>query len=69
MIYTTIAGDTWDGVAYKVYGDEKLVGYLMDVNTEHLETVIFSGGIQLAVPELPEENKVNNLPPWKRVKT
>jgi len=65
MTYRTISGDTWDKIAYQVYGSEKLAGLLMDANTKYLETVIFSGGILLNVPNLSIENKVSGLPPWK----
>ena len=51
--YTTIEGDTWDLIL------------LMEANTAHIHTVVFSAGIVLTIPEitapLPE-----SLPPWKR---
>ncbi len=64
--YTTISGDTWDNIAFKVYGNEKLAGLLIDANTKYIETVIFSGGIKINVPELQETQQESNLPPWKR---
>lgn len=30
--YETVQGDTWDKIAYQVYGDEKYAGYLMENN-------------------------------------
>lgn len=67
MSYTTVSGDTWDGIAYKVYGNETFAGFLIDANTAYIETVIFSGGIILMVPELPKEDTMIGLPPWKQV--
>ena len=29
--YTTIQGETWDNIAYKVYGAEKYASFLMEV--------------------------------------
>ena len=30
--YTTVQGDTWDLISYKVYGSEKYIGNLMQAN-------------------------------------
>ncbi len=65
MTYMTISGDTWDKIAYQVYGTEQLAGLLMDANTKYLETVIFPGGILLNVPNLLKKNNISGLPPWK----
>ena len=32
--YTTIQGDMWDSIAYRLYGNEKYVGDLMKANME-----------------------------------
>jgi len=65
MSYVTQLGDTWDGIAYKVYGNERLFPLLIDANPEHFDTVIFSAGVTLAVPSAPP-NVSSSLPPWKR---
>ena len=54
--YTTLAGDTWDIIAKRVYGDAHAFGALMDANPEHIETLIFSGGVELEVPEIETES-------------
>lgn len=64
--YTTIQGDTWDKIAFKVYGVESYAHYLMQSNYEHLETLIFSAGTVLQVPAVPEEQS-GDLPPWGTV--
>ncbi|AJK27742.1 tail protein [Bacteriophage Lily] len=66
--YTTIQGDTWSTVAYKVYQDEKLLTVLINANLDHVNTVVFSAGVRLAVPSRPAEIP-SSLPPWKRVAT
>lgn len=53
---TTLAGDTWDIIAKRVYGDDHAFGALMDANPEHIETLIFSGGVELEVPEIETES-------------
>ncbi|NPV30556.1 MAG: phage tail protein [Firmicutes bacterium] len=63
--YVTMQGDTWDLIALRVYGSEKYMTKLIEANPEHRETVFFSAGIRLKVPEIttPVPSK---LPPWKR---
>ena len=64
--YQTIQGDTWDKIAYKVYeglGGEKLTHILLDANSDHLGTVIFSAGVELNVPEVYAPAS-RSLPPW-----
>ncbi|TDL50951.1 LysM domain-containing protein [Paenibacillus dendritiformis] len=63
--YTTIQGDTWDGIAYKVYGTESQMAELMRANPAHISTVIFSAGVTLIIPPMPA-NVSDGLPPWKR---
>ena len=55
--YTTIAGDMWDGIAYK--------DRLMKLNPQYRRTFVFPAGITLTVPE-PETRVSSDLPPWKR---
>jgi len=64
--YTTTQGDTWDMIAYKMYGDEKRMTALLGANPAHRETVIFSASIKLTVPEV-QQAVSSKLPPWKRV--
>ena len=64
MAYTTISGDTWDGIAKKVYGNELKADVLMAANPEHIETFIFSAGVELKTPALTEA-RAGTLPPWK----
>lgn len=66
--YTTIQGDTWDSISFKLYADEKLLTILMNANPDHIETVVFSAGVQLTVPSRPADPP-STLPPWKKVTT
>lgn len=62
-VYKTKSGDTWDMVAKNVYGDELYVSFLMSNNQELLDYFIFPEGIELSLPEIPEEE--NLLPDWR----
>ena len=64
-IYTTILGDAWDAIAFKIYGDEKHMKFLMEANPQHMETLIFRSGVDLNVPDLPEAETAE-LPFWRR---
>lgn len=50
--YTTIQGDTWDLIAYKIWGSEYLLPLLFEVNQKYRDVVIFSGAVDLAVPKI-----------------
>lgn len=66
--YTTIQGDTWDGIAYKLYGNEKHMKELIEANWSRIDTLVFSAGVELDVPELPEESD-EDLPIWRQSST
>ena len=38
--YTTKQGDAWDAIAFRVYGDVKYTGFLMQANFPHLDTCL-----------------------------
>ena len=61
--YTTKQGQAWDEIALEVYGDEKYTGYLMINNFPHIDTMIFSAGETLDIPDLPDEIP-DGTPAW-----
>ena len=63
--YTTIAGDMWDGIAYKTLGDEAYTDKIMKANPKFRRLFVFPAGITLNIPE-PDAKKSAGLPPWKR---
>ena len=67
MIYTTVQGDMWDSIAYKVLGDVSYTDALMNANLQYRKIYVFSAGIELNIPEVEDKVKSNNLPPWKQV--
>nr|WP_233167807.1 phage tail protein [Paenibacillus roseus] len=65
MTYTTIQGDTWDGIAYKLFQNESSMTLLMQTNLAHIRTVVFGAGVLLQVPEVAPA-VAEDLPPWRR---
>ena len=64
--YTTIQGDMWDGISFKVYKNEYYMSDLIEANPQYRETVIFPANVVLEIPDISSPTP-QNLPPWKRV--
>lgn len=56
--YTTIQGDMWDFIAFKIYGSERFMDALLEANPDHAETIVLPAGIELDCPEVSR-----NAPP------
>lgn len=65
-IYTTKRGDTFDTIAYEQYGDEELMGPIIEANRKYAETAVFEHGINLNIPELEKTDETIFLPPWRK---
>lgn len=70
--YRCVSGETWDSVAFDIYGDEKYAAELLCMNPEHDRKSVFTGGEELYLPEIdvPEDMPEDGgeLPataPWK----
>lgn len=63
--YTTIQGDTWDMIAYKLFGSEKYMKNLIEANWQLLEVLVFSSGTVITVPDIPEDND-EDAPFWRQ---
>ena len=57
QVYKTEAGDTWDLIAFKLFGNENLMKELLEENIELSEIVIFPAGVELSIPEIKEDKK------------
>ena len=64
--YKTIAGDTWDGICYKVYGVDAGLDLLLKANPKYCRIFIFPAGIVLNIPEREAKTDESLIPPWKR---
>ena len=50
--YRCAAGESWDSVALKIYGDERYAADLMQANPAMCVTIIFTGGEVLTLPTI-----------------
>ena len=64
ITYTTIQGDTWDGIAYRLYEDEGYMKELLEANPDHVDILVFPAGVTLLCPDL--EYEVDNGAPFWR---
>lgn len=68
--YHCAAGESWDSVALKIYGDEKYAAELLAANPALCHILIFVGGEQVHLPtlEVPSTESAGYFPataPWK----
>ena len=68
--YKAAAGDSFDSLALKIYGDEKYAAELMAVNGEQLGKLVFTGEelLKLPVVFIPQEESTGakyEAAPWK----
>ena len=66
--YLCSAGEMFDAIALKVYGDEKYAYALMNANPKYAETVIFEGNEELILPIIETEETeayAATTAPWK----
>ena len=67
-VYKTVSGDTWDLIAYKVYGSEGYYHDLIRSNLALIDIAVFDANVPIIIPEIADEenDKDEHLPPWKR---
>lgn len=51
-LYTTNSGDTFDTIAKKFYRKERYLDKLIDANQDYKDTVLFTSGVVLNIPEV-----------------
>ena len=59
-------GIAWDQLALESLGGERRMGEILKVNISEMDALLFSGGISVAIPDVPEK-AVKSLPPWERM--
>jgi len=64
--YTAHAGDTWAGIAFKLWTEETLMHKLIAANPLYASIVVFEGGEVLRVPEIETPDLKAALPPWRQ---
>lgn len=69
LYYITVQGDTWDTIAFKIYGDEfKAQQLLQDrENITLIDYQIFPSGITVHLPVISEEEEAEaDMPEWRK---
>lgn len=66
--HTTSAGDRWDLLAWKYYGDASKYEPIIAANPDVVIAPILPAGIRLLIPILDAADLIDSedLPPWKR---
>ncbi len=62
--YTTVQGDTWDAIAYRLWQREILMHRLLEANPDYGDLLVFGPDVKLAVPQIAVPAKTPDLPPW-----
>jgi len=66
LTYRTRAGDTWDLVAYRYYGNAYRYPPLIAANPHVPISPVLPAGVLLNIPVLPAPSQPQSLPPWMR---
>jgi phage tail protein X len=69
ITHITRAGDRWDTLAWKYYGDASLFSPIIQVNPQIPIEAVFEAGLTIGVPLLTVNPAIQNaadLPPWVR---
>ena len=64
--YTARAGDTWDLIAFNLYGNEMKSTDIIAKNPRMTHILMFEGGEKINLPETIETAKSSTLAPWRR---
>lgn len=64
--YTAKAGDTWDSIAFKAYGVERMAHHVIRANPRYIDVLTFEGGEVLTIPVFDTTETPKTLPPWRR---
>ena len=68
MVWRCSAGETFDGIALKVYGGEKYAFHLMRANPALCTRLVFTGGERLQAPVVvvtEAEATAAAIAPWR----
>ena len=67
--HLTQAGERWDLLAWRYYGDATLYGPIIQANPAIAIEAVFEAGLSIGIPLLVVDEAVQgaaDLPPWKR---
>ena len=64
---TTVQGQAWDQLSLNAYGSETHMGKLLPANSEELDTLLFSGDVAVAIPQIEVRAASKSVPPWEKL--
>jgi phage tail protein X len=67
--HITAAGERWDTLAWRYYGDATLFSPIIQTNPQIPIEAVFEAGLNIGIPLLMVDQTVQraaDLPPWKR---
>ncbi len=62
--YRTLQGDTFDMVAYRVWGREHMAHHIIAANPDYADVAVFGPGVTLTIPDVTPATPMADLPPW-----
>lgn len=66
ILHVTTAGERWDLLAWRYYGDATDYSVIIMANPNVAIEAVFEGGISIAIPiQQPSAAVSTNLPPWR----
>ena len=66
ILHVTTAGERWDLLAWRYYGDATDYSTIIMANPDVAIEAVFEGGISIAIPiQQPSAAASTNLPPWR----
>lgn len=63
-LYITAQGDTFDSIAFWLYGDEKFMKELIELNWKYADVLVFDSDTLLYCPDVADEDD-EDLPFWR----
>jgi len=67
ITHISLAGDRWDLLAWRYYGDASLYSQIIQANPAVQIDAVLSAGTTVAIPLLAKPAvAAHSLPPWKR---
>jgi phage tail protein X len=67
ILHITSAGERWDLLAWRYYGDATLYSGIIMANPETPIEPVFEAGLEIVIPILTTPSGDTSLmPPWKR---
>jgi phage tail protein X len=62
LVYSTIQGDFFDSISYKIFKTEKYSPVIMRNNPAYANVVIFDAGIVLTIPSVSTSSQISEVP-------